>query len=224
MTRLVLFGAGKTADVLFAELSQDPSVTVVAFTVDRAFLRCPTMHDLPVIAFEEVEQLFPPADHAMLVAVGYQGLNRLRGDRCREVRNKGYRLANWVSPDAHVPPGCMVGENCVVMPGAALQPYARLEDNVFVWHNAVVGHHTTIGANGWLAANCTISSTVVLGPNCFVGVNAGIGHNLTIGGNSLIGAGAIITRSTEPNGVFIVGDTPRYRVDADRFMRIARLV
>ena len=40
----------------------------------------------------------------------------------------------------------------------------------------------------------------------------------------LIGAGAVITRSTQPKGVYIAGDTPRYRVDADRFMRIARMV
>jgi sugar O-acyltransferase (sialic acid O-acetyltransferase NeuD family) len=223
MTRIVLFGAGKIADALFAMLAQDPAMEVVGFTVDRAFLPGSEMHGRKVVAFEDVAQAFPPEGHAMLVAIGYQGLNKVRGERCARAKAKGYRLASWVSPAAHVPPGCIVSENCVVMPGAALQPYARLEDDVFVWHNVVVGHHATIGAHGWLASNCTISSTAVLGPYCFVGVNAAIGHNLTIGGNSLIGAGAVITRSTEPNGVYIVGDTPRYRVDADRFMRIARM-
>lgn len=223
MTRIVLFGAGKIADAVYAALAQDPSVDVVGFTVDREFLPAGNLHGLPVVAFDEVATSFPPNKNAMLVAVGYQSLGKLRAGRCAEARAKGYRLTSWVSPAAHVPPGCTLGENCVVMPGAALQAFVTLHDDVFIWHNTVVGHHATIGAHGWLASNCTISSAAVLGPYCFVGVNAAIGHNLTIGANSLIGAGAIVTRSTEPNGVYIVGDTPRYRVDADRFLRIARM-
>jgi sugar O-acyltransferase (sialic acid O-acetyltransferase NeuD family) len=224
MTRIVLFGAGKIADAVFAALSGDPGMEVVGFTVDRAFLpEGGTLHGLPIVPFETVEAAFPPADHAMLVAVGYQGLGKLRAKCCAAARAKGYSLANWVSPAAHVPKGCTVGENCVVMPGAALQALVTLEEDVFVWHNVVVGHHARIGAHGWLASNCTISSATVLESMCFVGVNAAIGHNLTVGAHTLVGAGAIITRSTAPNGVYIVGDTPRYRVDADKFLRIARL-
>jgi sugar O-acyltransferase (sialic acid O-acetyltransferase NeuD family) len=224
MNPVILFGAGKIADALFATLSEDPAIEVAGFTVDRAFLRETELHGRTVAPFEEVEQAFPPDGHVMLVAIGYQGLNKIRAERCAQAKAKGYRLANWISAAANVPHGCTIGENCVVMPGAALQPYAHLEDDVFVWHNSVVGHHATIGAHCWLASNCTISSAAVVEPYCFVGVNAAIGHNLTIGSNSLIGAGAVITRSTEPNGVYIAGDTPRYRVDADRFMRIARMV
>jgi sugar O-acyltransferase (sialic acid O-acetyltransferase NeuD family) len=223
MTRIILVGAGKIADALFVMIAQDPAMEVAGFTVDRAFLRETVFHGRAVVAFEEVEQVFPPDDYALLVAIGYQGMNKLRAERCAKAKAKGYRLASWISPDAHVPAACKIGENCVVSPGAALQPYAHLEDDVFVWHNAVVGHHATIGAHGWLASNCTISSTAIVERFCFVGVNAAIGHSLTIGVNSLIGAGAVITRSTEPNGVYITGDTPRFRLDSDRFMRIARM-
>jgi sugar O-acyltransferase (sialic acid O-acetyltransferase NeuD family) len=223
MTDIIVFGIGKITDVVVSLFETQSGLTVKGFTCDRAFVTSPESHGRRVVPFDEVEATFPPATHRMLVTIGYHDLNRVREDRCREAVAKGYDLVSWISPVAHVPASCSFGANCVVMPGAALQPYSRLGDGVFVWHNAVVGHHATIGDHCWLASNCTISSNATLGERCFVGVNAAIGHNLTIGADNLVGAGAVVTRSAEPGGVYIVSNTPRYRLDSRRFMRIAQM-
>jgi sugar O-acyltransferase (sialic acid O-acetyltransferase NeuD family) len=224
MTRIVIFGAGKIAEVVHELLRGDPAHSVAGFTCDREFMVGAEKQGLPVVAFEEVETHFAPAAFAMLVAIGYQDVNTVRADRCRQAREKGYRLASWISPRAHVPKNCVFGENCVVMDGASLQPEARLGNDVFIWSGAVVGHHATIGDHCWLASNCTVSSTAVVEPFCFLGVNAAIGHAITIGARSIIGAGTVITRSTVPDGVYIAPDTERFRLDSRRFMKIARIV
>lgn len=223
MTDIIVFGIGKIADVVVCLLEAQSGLTVRGFTCDRAFVTGQENHGRRVVPFDEIESAFPPATHRMLVAIGYHDLNRVRADRCRDAMAKGYDLVSWISPAAHVPASCSFGANCVVMPGAALQPYSRLGNGVFVWDNSVVGHHATIGDYCWLASNCTISSAGTLGARCFVGVNAAIGHNLDVGADSFISAGAVITRSAEPGGVYIAGDTPRYRLDSRRFMRIARM-
>jgi sugar O-acyltransferase (sialic acid O-acetyltransferase NeuD family) len=223
MTDIVIFGIGRISDVIVSLLAEQSELTIKGFTCDPEFLTSVESHGRRVIPFDKVAEEFSPRTHRILVAIGYHDLNRLREDRCREAMAKGYELVSWISPAAHVPASCAMGANCVVMPGAALQPYAQLGDDVFIWHNAVVGHHAMIGNHCWLASNCTISSSASLGERCFVGVNAAIGHNLTIGADSLIGAGAVITRSSEPSGVYIESDTPRYRLDSRRFMRIARM-
>jgi UDP-3-O-[3-hydroxymyristoyl] glucosamine N-acyltransferase len=133
-------------------------------------------------------------------------------------------LVSWISPRAHVPNGCTIGENCIVMDGASMQPHARLGDDVFLWNGVVVGHHAIIGDHCWLASNCTISSTVKMEPRCFVGVNAAIGHGITIGADSIIGAGVVLTHDTAPGGVYIVPDTPRFRLDSGRFLKIGRIL
>lgn len=224
MTRIVIFGAGKIAEVVHGLLSEDPGYSVAGFTCDREFMTGTEKRGLPVVAFEEVETRFPPAAFAMIVAIGYHDINAIRADRCRQAREKGYRLASWISPRAHVPKSCVVGTNCVVMDGASIQPEARLGEDVFIWSGAVVGHHATIGDHCWLASNCTVSSTAVVEPFCFVGVNAAIGHAITIGARSIIGAAAVITRSTAPDGVYIARDTERFRLDSRRFMMISRIV
>ena len=224
MTKIVLFGIGKIADVVFSFLADDPRVSVAGFTCDRSYRTSETLYGLPVAAFDEVESIFDPSAHAMIIAIGYHDLNRIRAARCDEARAKGYRLTSWVSAAAHVPSSCRIGENCLVMPGAALQPHAAIGDDVFVWNNAVVGHHASVEPHCWIASNATISSDVTMKSFCFVGVNAAIGHNLTVGTANLIGAGCIITRDTPPSSVYIGAETPRYRLDSDRFMRIARMI
>jgi len=224
MTKIVLFGAGKIADVLYTIALADRDVSLAGFTCDRAYVTTPELHGLPLVPFDEVETVFPPTDFAMFVAIGYQKINSIRAERCSQAREKGYRLVSLISARAHVPSTCTIGANCCIMDGAALQPYARLGDDVFVWNGAAVGHHATVGDHCWLASNCTISSTVVMEPFCFVGVNAAVGHAITIGARSIIGAAAVITRSTAPNGVYIARDTERFWLDSERFTKISRIM
>jgi sugar O-acyltransferase (sialic acid O-acetyltransferase NeuD family) len=224
MSRIVVFGVGKIAEVVHALLRDGPDYSVAGFTCDREFMTGSEKQGLPVVPFESVESIFPPAAFAMVVAIGYQDVNSIRAARCEQARGKGYRLISWVSPHAHVAKGCVIGANCIVMGGASVQPEARLGDDVFVWNGAVVGHHATIGDHCWLASNCTISSAAVVEPLCFFGVNAAIGHGITIGARNIIGAAAVITRSTAADGVYIERDTERFRLDSQRFVKISRIV
>lgn len=223
MSSIVVFGAGKIAEVVRSFLATDQSISIAAFTCDREFVTGPTFCGAPLVPFEEIEAAYPPSAHQMFVAIGYQALNNVRAERCRQAREKGYRLISWVSPRANVPADCRIGDNCIVMEGASLQPHARLGDDVFVWNGAVVGHHASIGDHCWIASNATISSTAVVESHCFLGVNAAIGHSVTIGARNLLGASTVITHSTAPDGVYIVPDTERYRLDSGRFLRFARM-
>ncbi len=224
MTAIVVFGVGKIAEVIQALLRDDPDYSIAGFTCDREFMTANEKEGLPVVPFEEVESIFPPATFAMVVAIGYQDVNTVRAARCTQAREKGYHLITWISPRAHVAKGCVIGANCIVMDGASLQPEARLGDDVFVWNGAVVGHHATIGDHCWLASNCTISSTAVVEPFCFFGVSAAIGHGVTIGARNIIGAATLVTRSTAPDGVYIARDTERFRLDSRSFTKISRIV
>src|SRR4051794_37847194 len=96
MTRLVIFGAGKIAEVVHGLLSDDPHYSVAGFTCDRQFMTHNEKQGLPIVAFEEVENLFSPAAFVMIVAIGYQDINAVRADRCKQAREKGYRLASWI--------------------------------------------------------------------------------------------------------------------------------
>ena len=92
MSKIVLFGAGKIADVAYFQLNNDSPHEVVAFTADGEYINQNEKWGLPVVAFDDILNTYPPDDFKMLVAVGYQDLNRFRARKYEEAKTKGYEL------------------------------------------------------------------------------------------------------------------------------------
>lgn len=223
MSKIVIFGAGKIADVAYFQLSNDSPHEVVAFTVDGAYLADQEKFGRPVIPFEEVLDRYPPADFKMFVAVGYQDLNRFRARKYAEAKSKGYELISYVSSRASNVSKIEVGDNCLVLEHAVLQPCSKMGNNVFFWNNNHLGHHATVEDHCYVAGQVVISGATVIEPYCFLGVNATIGHEVRIGSESFIGANALVTKNVAPKSVYIVPDTQKFRLDSDAFLRLTKM-
>jgi hypothetical protein len=115
MSEIVIFGAGKIADEAYFYLMNDSPHEVVAFAVDREHLNVSEKLGLPVVAFEDVVQLYPPNDFNMFVAVGYQDLNKFRARKYEEAKAKGYELISYVSSRASNVGNVEIGDNCFVL-------------------------------------------------------------------------------------------------------------
>ncbi len=223
MSKVVLFGTGKIADVALAHLTHDSPHEVVAFTVDRSYLAEPEHLGLPVVAFEEVRERFPPDEFRMFVAIGYHDLNRARARKYGEAKAKGYELISYVSSRASNVSGIEIGDNSFVLDHAVLQPGSRLGSNVFFWCGNHLGHHASIGDHCYVAGQAVISGGASIEPYCFLGVNATVGHEVVLGAESFVGAAALVTKSAAPRSVFITADTPKFRLDSESFLRLTKM-
>ena len=115
MGKVVIFGSGPIAEVIWSYLRSESDHEVVGFSVDAAYLKTTSLFGLPVVPFEELERTFPPEDHGVYVAIGYGKLNTLRTAKLAEVEAKGYRAIGHVSPRAVVPPGFEPQPNTFIM-------------------------------------------------------------------------------------------------------------
>ena len=223
MSKVIIFGTGKIADEAYFYLTNDSPHEIVAFTVDSAYLNAQENHGLPVIPFEQIQEKYPPVDHKMFVAVGYQDLNHFRARKYAEAKAKKYELVSYISSRAANLGDVEVGDNCFVLEFATIQPCAKIGNDVFIWSGNHIGHHATIGDHCYIAGNAVISGNTVVGPYCFVGVTATIGHEVTIGAESFIGAGCLITKNAETKSVYISPDTPKFRLDSSAFLRLTKM-
>lgn len=223
MSKIVLFGAGKIADVAYFQLTNDSPHDVVAFAVDGEYIAQKEKWGLPVIAFDDVLNTYPPDDFKMLVAVGYQDLNRFRARKYEEAKAKGYELISYVSSHASNFSNVEIGDNCMVLENAVLQPCSKMGNNVFFWNGNHLGHHARVEDHCYIAGQVVISGAAVIEPYCFLGVNATIGHEVTIGRESFIGAGALVTKNAAPKSVYIIPDTPKFRLDSDSFLKLTKM-
>jgi sugar O-acyltransferase (sialic acid O-acetyltransferase NeuD family) len=224
VSQIVIFGAGKVADVVHRHIAHAGTHDVVAFTTDAAHLpESRTFSGKPVVAFEELAERFPPAQFDMIVAVGYHELNALRREKYLAAKAKGYRLVSYVSPRAGVGDWLEMGDNCIILDHAVIEPGVRLGNNVVVWSGVLVGHHTTIDDHAWIAGQAVFGGSAHLGERSFVGLGAVIGHEVDLGEETVIGAGALVTKCADPKAVFIEQNTTQFRLDSERFLKISKL-
>jgi sugar O-acyltransferase (sialic acid O-acetyltransferase NeuD family) len=223
MKKLIVFGAGKIAEVLCDYIQRDSDYEVAAFSCETAFARTGEYCGLPLVPFDDIARLFPPDRYEMHIAVGYHQLNRLRERLFSEAKAKGYRLASFVSSRSWPGRDARVGENCFVADGVSIEPGASIGDNVSLWSNVVVGHHAQIRNHCWLAAGTVIGGGAVVEDRCFLALNVTVGNEVTVGADSILGARTLVTKSLAPKSVVVERDTELFRLDSERFLRISKL-
>jgi sugar O-acyltransferase (sialic acid O-acetyltransferase NeuD family) len=217
--RLVVFGTGDIAQLAHFYFSTDSDYEIAAFTVDRAYLSEEQFCDRPVVAFDEVDKAYPSGEHEMFIALSYSGLNAVRKEKFLAARERGYRLASYVSSRATVL-GQEIGDNCFILEDNTIQPFVRIGHNVTLWSGNHIGHHSVIGDHCFVASHVVISGGVHVGESCFIGVNATLRDHIRIGDRCVIGASALMLADSEPEGVYIGPATERSRVPSSRLRKI----
>lgn len=204
MEKVVIFGDGELAEVIHFYLKHDSPYEVVAFTVDRQYLKEPRFHGLPVVPFDEVTRHYPPDQYRMFVALSYKSVNRIRAQKYGEAKEKGYRLITYVNSKAVTWPGLKIGDNCFVFESNVIQPFVEIGNNVTLWSGNHIGHHAKIKDHCFLASHVVVSGAVIIEPFSFIGVNATLRDHVTIGQECVIGAGALVLKDV-PNSTVLVG-------------------
>lgn len=199
--KLVLFGYTEFAQIAYEYFTVDTEYEVVGFCADRSKLDRNELLGLPVVAFEEIEKRFDPRTHEFFAASVYTHLNRLRTRVKNEAKQKGYRLASYVSPHAFVWRNVELGEHVFIFEDNTVQPFTKIGDNTVLWSGNHIGHHSVIEENCFLSSHVVISGGCRVGANTFMGVNSTVNNAITIGPDCLIASGALIYRDVPSNSI-----------------------
>jgi sugar O-acyltransferase (sialic acid O-acetyltransferase NeuD family) len=200
-SKLVIFGDQDFAQLAYEYFTYDSPYEVVGFVVDQAFKKTEHLCEKPVVAFEELDQRFPPGEHEMYVAVVYGKLNRLRQDICVRAKALGYRLASYVSSRAFVWRNATLGEHCFIFEDNTIQPFVKIGDNVVMWSGNHIGHHSRIGNHCFITSHVVVSGWCEIGDHSFVGVNATLANNTRIGPGSWISHGTVLSGDIPPRSL-----------------------
>ncbi len=207
MSDVVVFGVGQWAELSHFYFTHDSPHNVVGFMVDGEYLGQETFHDLPVVAFEEVEQHFAPAETKAFVPISFKRMSHHRADKLEETKAKGYEVVSYVSSKATTFADFACGENCFILEDNTIQPYVKLGRNIVMWSGNHIGHHTTIHDHVMITSHVVISGACDIGEHAFFGVNATVRDETVIGAETIVGAGTAIMADTEPFSVYKVKGT-----------------
>ena len=193
--KLIIVGDSVFAQVAYEFFTHDSAYEVVAFCVERAYLKRTSLFGLPVVAFEELEELYTPAAHSFFAAVVFTQRNRLRTRLYLEAKEKGFAPASYVGTRARVHARARIGEHCFICEATVVQPRAEVGSNVVLWSGNYVGHHALIKSNCFTLPHAVICAFARIGENCVIGPNAMVLENVTVADDHQIEAGALVSEN-----------------------------
>ena len=219
MKKIILAGNAITASILHRYLSQDVRYQVIATVVDDEFLASGECLDVPSIGMSEIVNHFPPDNHAVIMAAGYNDLNKVRESLFRRIGGLGYSIETYIHPDARVYTQHPLGEGCVILPMAVVEPHTQVGANTMVWCNVTLAHNSHVAENCWVASGAVVSGHAKVGRNTFIGVNATVVNEISVGEFNVIGGGALITKSTKASSVHLARSAEVFRYSAEEYAK-----
>lgn len=225
MKKIVIFGTGLMGELAHYYFSGSGDYQVAAFTADEKNLKkqeIKTYKELPVLPFENIEEIYPPTDFKMFVAIGYSDLNRVRHFKYHQAKEKGYEFVNCTSPAAHISPEAQLGENCMFMENTVIQPFARIGNNN-VLAGCYITHYAVIAESCFIGVNTVIHGMARVNSFCFIGANCTIKDKISIGKENLIGMGSVILHDTGDKEVYIAPQAQLQEINSDKYKLLLKL-
>lgn len=217
MAKVVIFGAGRGADIAHRYMTKDSNHQVCAFTVEKEYFQHSEFKGLPVVDFSDVEKHYPASEFQLFVPLGSQEMNKLRYRKFMACKEKGYTLASYISSTIQFGNELEVGENCLILQNNSINFDVKIGNNVTIWSANQIGDNSMIGDHCWITSHVCMAGEVTIKPFTFVGINASISNGVTIGEENFIGANALITKSTQPKEVYVTAQTPKAAFPSDKF-------
>lgn len=199
---IVLYGNGKLAELVIHAFRGDPRHRFCAVATDAPLAAGDRFHGLPMVAFEMLEDSYPPTEADLLVAIGYARMHDRR-KMFERAKALGYRLVNCVAQGARVYPDLVIKENIIVFDFAYIGPGVRLGTNTLVRPQSYIGHDGVIADHVVVSPSVTIGGRCRIGALSFLGIGATVIDSITVGDECPIGAGALVVKDTLPRGCYI---------------------
>jgi sugar O-acyltransferase (sialic acid O-acetyltransferase NeuD family) len=186
--KLILFGDSAFAEIAYEYFTHDSDYEVVAITISKEYIKNETFLGIPVVPFEDIENIYPPSDYEMHIALVYNSLNRVRRNFYNSAKLKGYKLANYISSRSFVWHNVQLGDNIFIFEDNTIQPFVSIGSNNVFWSGNHIGHHSSIGSHNFISSHVVISGFCNIENSNFFGVNSTVANNLNIGSDCLIGS------------------------------------
>lgn len=203
MSKVIIFGVLDTAELAHYYLSSDSEHEVVAFTVHKKYLNVTSFMGLPVLPFENIENIFPPSGFSLFAPMTGKKMNKLREEIYLQGKGKGYTFITYISSNATWFDN-EIGENCFILEDNTIQPFTKIGNNVVLWSGNHIGHHGLIKDHVFFTSHVVMSGHCIIESNCFLGVNSTIRDYSHLSKGTLLAMGSCLTiKKTEEWSVYI---------------------
>ena len=200
--KCVIFGITDFGRMLRYYIEKYTGVEISAFSCDKKYMTENMFDGLPVVEFENIENVYSPQDYSMIIGIGYSSMNELRKRKFQEAKNKGYRLENFIHPTV-VNECRKMGEGNIIFENVTLAYGTEIGDGNIIWNGCQISHETVIGNFNYIAVSCVLAGKPIIKNNCFLGINCAVQGKTILNDYTLIGAECFVKENTKEYSVYV---------------------
>lgn len=197
MAKIIIFGIRDFAELAHYYFSTDTEHEVVAFTVNSEYLNIENFKGLPVVPFENIENIYSVQDHLFFAPISATRMNSSREHVYTLIKSKGYKFINYISSKATIFDNVILGDNLFIFENNVIQPFVSIGNNVIFWSGNHIGHHSIIHNHVMFTSHVVLSGHCVVNSYSYFGVNSTIRDNINIAKGTFVAMSAAIIKDTE---------------------------
>lgn len=200
MKKLFVYGVGSLGEKIYHYNKRDQIFDMIGFIDDKEGIE-PSFCGLPVYSFEKFKDQYNKDECVIFVAIGYVKCNYYRELVCKKVKASGYKLTNYISPNAICFENVELGENVLLCDNVFVGHGSKLEDGVILSVGCTLSHENYIGKYSFISSCVVFGGHAQVLNNCFVGLHSTIRDSVTIAEYNIVGSGTNVLKSTYRNQV-----------------------
>ncbi len=200
---LGLFGAGGAGKSLYDCIIRDKksaeAYEQIVFVDD--VIGVEETYGVKVYTFAQITEMYTNQELKFLIALGTPDA---REKIFRKIKDAGYSLAVWISPDADISPTAQFGEGALVF-DTYIDADVVVGHNTLIYKNAIVGHDTVIKEHCVISVNTFVGGHCQIDENAYIGPCAAVRDQIHIGKRALVGLNAAVYKDV-PDDFTAIGN------------------
>lgn len=201
MKKIIIAGISQFSSVMHKLVKSEGRDEVVAFTASKDYVQDKKFEGIPLLAFEELHNIFNMDEFEVMLTFGYTQLNAIRERFYYECKERGFKIYTFISKNACVYSDD-IDEGSLILPSVYIGPYNKLGKCNIIWNAVNISHHSEIGSFNNIAAGAILAGDVAVGNNCFLGVNTSYKNGVKVASQSFIAASSYVSKNTKENTAY----------------------
>ena len=205
MNKILIFGSGSQARVIFSELTQIKKYKILGF-VDEKIKKGIVIENKNKKKFKVVGDINNIKHLITNNTFGIIGIgSNFKREKIFKYVSKKYKKLKWatlISKNSIISQNVTVGSGSVIISGTIINTGTKIGKHCIVNTSSSIDHDNLIKDFSSVGPGVTTGGNVTLGENSHIGIGSTVNNEITIGTNTVIGAMSLVVKNCNKNSLY----------------------